>query len=382
MGIRQLNKIINLYSPSAIKEISIDDIIGSKIAIDSSIFIYKYRHVDRNSENSHLNGFLYKLCFYLKKGIIPIFIFDGYPPEAKKQTLIDRGEKKDKIKQKINNLEEIIKSKLFTEQLPNELSINIEIRKLKNQITNVTKIHRQECKYFLKLLGIPIIESEGEAEQTCAILQKKGIVDYTFTEDTDSLTFGAPKVLKSAKKVEKIIITDLNQILMDFKFNMDEFIDFCILCGCDYCPTINRIGPKTAFELIKKYRNIETVLDNIKNKYKIPDNFDYKTARMLFNKDTVNDKKYEFKINNIDQNNLYKFIIDEKKLDTNYYSLINKKVNKAKLEYNKIKKQHQQQNTILNFFNTSQNPKIVENPLPKEFLNFDHQLTNQTNPIQ
>lgn len=43
----------------------------------------------------------------------------------------------------------------------------------------------------------------------------------------------------------------------------EQFIDLCILLGCDYCNNIRGIGPKKAFELIKQYKNIETILENI-----------------------------------------------------------------------------------------------------------------------
>ena len=49
---------------------------------------------------------------------------------------------------------------------------------------------------------------------------------------------------------------------------MDQFIDICILCGCDYTDSIRGIGPKKAFEFIKRYKNIETLLAHLdKNKY-------------------------------------------------------------------------------------------------------------------
>ena len=34
----------------------------------------------------------------------------------------------------------------------------------------------------------------------------------------------------------------------------------CILCGCDYCGTIRGIGPMKSLDLIKKHKNIETVI--------------------------------------------------------------------------------------------------------------------------
>ena len=43
-----------------------------------------------------------------------------------------------------------------------------------------------------------------------------------------------------------------------------EFVDMCILCGCDYTETIDGVGPVTAYKLIKEHKNIENVLKFIK----------------------------------------------------------------------------------------------------------------------
>lgn len=56
------------------------------------------------------------------------------------------------------------------------------------------------------------------------------------------------------------------QVLSGLKLSMDEFVDLCILCGCDYCSTIKGIGPKTALSLIRKYKCIENVLPNLNKK--------------------------------------------------------------------------------------------------------------------
>ena len=55
----------------------------------------------------------------------------------------------------------------------------------------------------------------------------------------------------------------LDKILRDFGMTMEQFVDLCILLGCDYCPTIKGIGPKKAFDLIAQYKSIENVLENI-----------------------------------------------------------------------------------------------------------------------
>lgn len=48
--------------------------------------------------------------------------------------------------------------------------------------------------------------------------------------------------------------------------DMDQFVDLCILLGCDYCPSIRGIGPKKAFELILAHKSIESILENIDTK--------------------------------------------------------------------------------------------------------------------
>lgn len=44
---------------------------------------------------------------------------------------------------------------------------------------------------------------------------------------------------------------------------LPQFIDLCILLGCDYCGTIKGIGPKRAIDLIKQHGSIEEILENI-----------------------------------------------------------------------------------------------------------------------
>lgn len=48
--------------------------------------------------------------------------------------------------------------------------------------------------------------------------------------------------------------------------NMDEFVDLCILCGCDYLDSPKGMGFKTAHKLIKEYRSIENVIQSGKIK--------------------------------------------------------------------------------------------------------------------
>ena len=41
-------------------------------------------------------------------------------------------------------------------------------------------------------------DNPDDAEKYCAFLQKSGLVDYTITDDTDAITFGCEKILKTS----------------------------------------------------------------------------------------------------------------------------------------------------------------------------------------
>ena len=143
MGIKNLKKIIQKHAPNAISDKP--SLYNQKIAIDSSILLYKFRYT-YSDDNFHIQGFLYKVIDLLEKGIIPIFVFDGPPPEAKKNTLDKRMETRTKMKERVNelislrndlnvdgtNVEEIIYSD--DEEESEQIK---EIKKINNQIRNI-----------------------------------------------------------------------------------------------------------------------------------------------------------------------------------------------------------------------------------------------------
>ena len=97
MGIKNLLKFLS-EKQDIIKNINIEEYYGKKIAIDISILIYQVVISIRNSGadltnkngdiTSHILGLFNKTINFLEKGIIPIYVFDGKPPELKKKLLM------------------------------------------------------------------------------------------------------------------------------------------------------------------------------------------------------------------------------------------------------------------------------------------------------
>lgn len=116
---------------------------------------------------------------------------------------------------------------------------------------------------------------------------KSGKVFATATEDMDSLTFGSNILLRhmTFSEARKMPIQEfhLNKVLEGLGLTHDQFIDLCILLGCDYTDSIRGIGPKRAIELISTHKNIENILKNIDSKkYIPPEDWNFEGARQLF----------------------------------------------------------------------------------------------------
>ncbi len=62
------------------------------------------------------------------------------------------------------------------------------------------------------------------------------------TEDMDALTFATPRLIRNlcAAQSAKLPIMEYEheKVLEGLKLTPDQFVDLCILCGCDYCGSI------------------------------------------------------------------------------------------------------------------------------------------------
>lgn len=98
-----------------------------------------------------------------------------------------------------------------------------------------------------------------------------------------------------------------------------QFIDLCILLGCDYVDPIPKIGPHTALKLIRDYGTLEGVVAHIegdpKKRYSIPEDWPYQDARELFFNPDVRPSDHpdcDFKWEAPDVEGLVTFLVTEK----------------------------------------------------------------------
>lgn len=330
MGIHRLMSLLREKCPKAIKEIDLKALTGYKVACDASMSIYQFlistqgyskgyglaELTDKEGNlTGHLVGIFNRSIMLLENGIRPVWVFDGKPPEMKMKLLEQRKTRKMEAEEKLNTAIEADNEE--------------DIKKYAGQTVRITKKMIDDAKTLVRCLGLPVIEAPSEAEAQCTELAKAGIVYGVASEDMDCLTFGAPYLLKGFNsKDEPVTQIKLEEVLKGLEVTMDQFIDICILCGCDYTGSIQNIGPIKAFNYIKEYLSIEGVLEfvdeenkNEKKKSKFSydtDNFAYKESRLLFQKPEVidaNEVKLEFTKPNAAE--LKKFLVDEKGFSEN-----------------------------------------------------------------
>lgn len=170
-----------------------------------------------------------------------------------------------------------------------------EADKLSKRTVRMDKTHQDEAKHLLRLMGVPVVEAPCEAEAQCAALAKAGVVWAAASEDMDTLCFGAPRLLRrlTFSEARKLPVwqIDLETVLADMELTMGEFVDVCILCGCDYLEPLKGIGPKKALERIRKHGTLEAVVEALRAdaKFAVPEAYPIDEAQALFHEADVAD---------------------------------------------------------------------------------------------
>lgn len=284
MTIKGLSSYIKNKYPTNIINIPINNFSGKKIAIDSYGWIYSnyiqarktviYQTDLLNEEISqvHVNylwiGLLIKFInSLLINNIIPVFVMDGTPPIEKLETKEKRSQARDKINNDIENIRQKINSRQKNDIFDKCEDLLPSLRLYMSRESNIPSENFSFFIDIIKNLGLPCIQSEGDGERLCSILNREGKVSAVYSKDIDNLAFGAPLMIKGPSKDSKLnnhfecII--LEKVLNSLELNYEQFRDFCILIGCDYNKNIFRVGPAKGHILIKECKAVE----NLDKKY-------------------------------------------------------------------------------------------------------------------
>ena len=223
MGVKLLSKLLKTHCYDETKQIHLSSLFGKKICIDVSIYLYRYK-----SQNTLIES-LYLMCSLFKHyNITPIFIFDGKPPESKREELAKRKQNRIDCEEKYKELKQKAGNDISKEQ-------EKELYNLKRGMTRITWEDVNDVKSLFDAYGIKYITAIGEADALCASLVIKKKVYAVLTEDMDLFAYTCPIVLRYFSLANHTcILYDLKKILTKLDIDKKNFQVLCVLSGNDY----------------------------------------------------------------------------------------------------------------------------------------------------
>lgn len=307
MGIRLLNKYIKTNCKNGVNVIKMENLRGKYIAIDTSIYLYRFLQEEVLLENFYL--LLSLLKFY---NITGIFVFDGKPPEEKYKLIEKRNNVKEEAREKYRELEMKMNEINDNEYDREEKNVlQNEMVELKKKFVKLERYHVDSIKKLITAFGESYIEAEGEADQLCAKLVIKKIAYACLSEDMDLFLYGCPRVLRYLSLLnESMVLYNLSEILKELEISLSDFRQICVLSGTDYNNDNNGLDLYKSVDFYKSYKNDEknnnidfyTWLDN--NMKGFINIIELYLINNMFLLDNVNLKRYKINRTLIDKDNI------------------------------------------------------------------------------
>jgi 5'-3' exonuclease len=294
MGIKNLHQFLKRACPTLYSEIHLSRYAYKKIAIDTSIYMCKFK---TTYGKQWLDAFLQLIAILRENEIHPIFVYDTKFPiekeEEKKNRTLARLKTKERV-EKIFTDWEAYKAgyahdtTYFTQHQPRPLplafsdmsrelaeyiqskhpdktemcvaEIDCDIDHLLNTLLSIRTEDFDTTRELFTILQVPWINAPGEAEATCSVLCREGYVDAVLSEDTDVLNYRAPIFLHRLNIMSQTVVEiSYIDILLRLGLSSEQFLDFCIMCGTDYNSNLFKIGPEKSYRLLKRHGSIEQI---------------------------------------------------------------------------------------------------------------------------
>lgn len=231
MGIRMLNKYLLEYSVNAMKQRTLSELKGKKVAIDVSIFLYQFK-----GKGGLIENMCKMITQFQQYKITPIYVFDGTPPEEKFDLLNKRDTFKKASKDKCISIVETLNTSNNLSDSERSVLID-QLSAEQKKCLRITNANIREVKKLMTIMGAPYIEADGEADELCVYLVRKNIAWACLTQDMDMFVYGCSRVLRNYNMEEgTFTLYTMSSILDNLRMTQCEFTEICSFCS-DYYKT-------------------------------------------------------------------------------------------------------------------------------------------------
>ncbi|KAL9095481.1 MAG: hypothetical protein Q9165_002352 [Trypethelium subeluteriae] len=209
---------------------------------------------------------MHRVRMLLHFNIVPYIVFDGDYLPSKSHTEAERRERRDQSK----------KLGLELLNLGKTSQAHLELQKA----IDVTPEMACQLIAELKRAGVNYIVAPYEADSQLVYLERKGLIQGIISEDSDMLVFGAKCLLTKLDQYGECVMVHRRDFAACREVSLVGWTDadfrrMAILSGCDYLPSISNMGLKTAYRLLRKYKNIERLVKQLQwdAKFKVPHDY-------------------------------------------------------------------------------------------------------------
>ncbi|KAL9610281.1 MAG: hypothetical protein Q9167_005001 [Letrouitia subvulpina] len=213
--------------------------------------------------NKFVEFSMHRVRMLIHFGVVPYMVFDGDNLPSKAATEAGREKRR----------EESRKLGLELYRLGKPSQAHLELQKA----VDVTPEMARQLIDELKKLGVQYVVAPYEADAQLAYLEKKDIIQGIISEDSDLLVFGAKRLLTKLDQYGDCVEISRNDFTACREISLvgwtdTEFRRMAILSGCDYLASVNKLGLKTAYRLVRKYKTIEKILRMLSfdGQYRVP----------------------------------------------------------------------------------------------------------------
>ena len=246
MGIPKLNKLlVEKCSNKSIHTIHVESLFGKRIAVDISI--YMYRFLSDGDFMEHMYLFLSIFKYYC---IVPVFIFDGKPPVEKTAILKRRYSEKRDAHAEYTQLETATTDMADSKEKDELLQ---KMNALKKKMLRVTYFHIDQVIELIKAFGFEYYMAPHEADQLCSYLTITRNTYAVLSDDMDFIVAGCPFVIRNLNLAShEATMYDTEHIFKELELSLTEFRKIIVLAGTDY-GIVTTINIRKAFEYYQKY---------------------------------------------------------------------------------------------------------------------------------
>jgi hypothetical protein len=248
MGVKLLNTFLRTkcVSPNSITKRHIQELSGMKIAVDTSIYMYRFI-----GDHALLENFYLMCSIFRKYKITPVFIFDGKPPKEKNDELEERKKAKKKAEKEYKYLKKMHENE--NDQLAKQ-ELEVKMDKMRKKFIRIKNKHIRSVKELFQNYGMSYIDAPGETDVLCAYFTRAGIVDACLSEDMDMFVYGCPIILRYMSLLKhNCVVYSMNHILHDLQMSEDDFITLCITSGTDYSKKLMKKSTRNIFQYYSVY---------------------------------------------------------------------------------------------------------------------------------